>query len=184
MARMRRTGVAVLALTLGVWFAAIVGAGAMAALAFPTLRELDPSVPAYQLYEGPHWSLAAGVLAERGFRLSDRVQVVCAVLALLLAWCLPRDGSRTAGRLAVACLALATGGLVYQLGLLRPRMDEHVVAYRVEAREGRAEDAARHKAAFDALHPSASRALSFTALAVAGAIVCVAYAGMPGRPDK
>ena len=51
----------------GVVFGVLAMTAVVAAVVFPKMRELDPTLPGYPAYDGAHWSLAAGIVAERVF---------------------------------------------------------------------------------------------------------------------
>ena len=46
---------------LGAWLGAIVVSGAAAAIIFPTMRSLDPRMPEFGSYQGPHWMIAGPI---------------------------------------------------------------------------------------------------------------------------
>lgn len=153
--------------------------GAAAAVVFPTLKELDPSLPEYTAYTGEHWRIAAGQVASRVFRFSDGVQLGCAAIAVLslAAGLVPRSPSdrRFSLKARVAFLIGAIAVLTCQRFFLAPRMNADMLAYWGAARAGDNERAAEFRAAFDAAHPLATRLLVAQALCVLGALVTGAW---------
>ena len=69
-------------LALSVWLGAVAMSGVVAAIVFPLMRELEPTLGAYPNYEGDHALLAAGRVASKVFFAVDTIQFVCASLAL------------------------------------------------------------------------------------------------------
>jgi len=160
-----------------VLFALLCGAvgmtGVAAAIAFPTMKALGPTLGAYPMYHGVHWTLAAGEVMRRVFAVSDIVMIVCAVLAALAlsgAFAIRIRRARPSPTQWVrVLLALALLGVIgYQAMSLRPRMNTELLAYLDAAQVGDAATADFHRANFSALHPSASRTLGATFL-LAGA---------------
>lgn len=158
-------------------------AGAGAAIAFPTMKAIEPTLGAYPLYSEPHWRLAAGHVAAKLFFVSDVVQLVCAPVAglalvlLVLGRLVPWPSRLMAARLVVFTLLMAI--LSYRFFLLAPRMDRELALYRAAAQAGEMEPAAAHLAAFNADHPTASNVMVATfglgaaamALGIAGSVV-------------
>jgi len=166
--------------SLGVWLGALGMAGVTAAVLFPTMRELDPTLPAFASYTEPQWAIAAGHAAARVFAISEVVQWVTGGLALgsliFALWRRARAGFRVgpAGGIRVALVVVAVTLTCYQALVLGPRMDRNMHAYWNAARAGEVAAALEHKRAFDADHPRASRAMSqtFAAIALALALGC------------
>lgn len=161
---------------MGVWVGALGMAGASAAIIFPTMKAIDPTLGAYPLYSEPHWRLAAGHIAAQLFFVSDVVQLVCAPLAglalvvMVLQKLVPWPSRLIALRLVLLTLVMAV--LSYRFFVLAPRMDRELALYRIAAETGEMEPAAQHLAAFNADHPTASRIMSTTfGLALAGLVV-------------
>ncbi len=152
----------------GIWLGSIVATGAFAAILFPTLKALDPELPQYASFDGDHWSLAAGQIAERLFFVSDIVQLLMFIamgVSLLIAHTALKSPIRTSASVARLLGYLALGGiLTYELFRLRPRMNVNLRLYWDAAVAGQSDIAATYKAAFDADHPTASFLLSATAV--------------------
>lgn len=160
---------------LALWAGTVGMTAVAAAVIFPQVRDLEPTLGAYPKYTGEHWLLAAGHIANRIFVIGDTIQAVCAgiagltIAAALMARRLSPFGASSALRLLG--LLAAFGALSYQLGSLRPDMRRELDNYWLAAEEGRNEDAAQYQARFRELHPAASRSL-----ALCGGAVLVALA--------
>lgn len=153
--------------------------GAAAAIAFPTMRDLAPSLGAYPMYPGTHWTLAAGEVMRRVFTVSDIVMLVAGVLggvAITVAFALRRGAERaTIWQWARVLLAIAIIGIIaYQALLLRPAMNDELHAHLAAAAIGDAATADFHRENFSAMHPTASRTLGTTfALSLAACLLGV-----------
>ncbi len=166
-------------LAIAVWFGAVAMSAVVAAVVFPLMRELDPTLGAYPEFAGDHAVLAGGHVGARVFLIADVVQFVCglAVLATTIVLVgflrLPIRRWSTAGRL------VAVGGAVlissYHVMVLAPRMDDNLKAYWVFAEQGATEQAEAARARFSADHPTASRTLSGTAALLLVAFVSGAW---------
>jgi hypothetical protein len=163
---------------LGLWLGALVMAGAAAAIIFPMVRDLDPSLPHYADYAGDHWRILAGQVANRLFRIGDWVQLVCALsAAATLAWACgiaPRPSQRAImARWCGACVLAML--LVFTFAVLRPRMSANAEAYWDAARRGDDRAAQAYQSAFNADHPVASRTLALSAAALIAQIAVTAW---------
>ncbi len=167
---------------LGVWLGVVLMSGAAAAIIFPTVKALAPSVPAYAGYAGEHWMLVAGRVAQRVFLAGDVAQFACACgagLGLLFArpfghvwW------RRVATALRLTLLCGAVTALAYQLFVLAPRMNANLHGYWDAAAAGDTATAEALRAAFSAEHPTATRVLGVIAALVSA---CLALAAWPER---
>lgn len=63
---------------LGVWIGAILLAATSAAILFPTVKTLEPTLRTFSEYSGEHWRITAGIPAQKIFFAADIVQLVCA----------------------------------------------------------------------------------------------------------
>jgi hypothetical protein len=149
-------------------FALLMGAlgmtGAAAAIAFPTMKELGPTLGAYPLYFGTHWNLAAGEVMRRVFDVADGVTIAAGVagaLAMSLAFALRAKFHRpTLTQWMRVLLAIGLLGVIaYQAVWLRPAMNDELFAFINAAAIGDAPTADFHRENFAALHPTASRTL-------------------------
>lgn len=157
--------------------------GVTAAVAFPTMKGLAPTLPAYAQYPQAHWPIAAGAVARRVFDISAYAQVVCAVLALSAGGLRVVLGPRRPIARVVWTL-LAAACLVWWLAVLTPRMNRTLDTFWEAARTGDTTLAADAKAAFDADHPLASRAISGAAFfALLGVLECLRWAAFPPKSE-
>lgn len=177
MSTARRIGEAVHVAALGVWLGALILAGAVAATVFPLMRDLDPTLAAYPGYDGPHWMLAAGKVADRGFFFADVVQFFGMTLALgtFILITLGRGAERRWSTFVRAAILLTLlGVLSYQFFVLNPRMQDNLHAYWLAAAAGDTPTAETHRQAFSADHPTASRVMGANAALVLAALVAAA----------
>ncbi|MGD9690268.1 MAG: hypothetical protein AB7K52_12780 [Phycisphaerales bacterium] len=184
-----RAGVHAIHVTaLGVWAGALAMTGASAAVLFPTLKALHPTLRAYSGYpgdaEGGHGVLAAGHVAARLFAIGDAAGFVCALVAgatLLIGPALLGQTWRRGIFMVRACL-LGTGLclLAYQLMVLGPRMQTNLRGYWDRALAGEVDLAEQFRAAFAAEHPTASLVLVTTTLVV----LAGAFLGALDRPER
>lgn len=167
------------AVALAVWLAVVVGAGLAAAVVFPTMKELDPMLPGFAASPGDHWLIAGGHVGRTVFAISDRVQPVCVVVAVVALAGLTRLRHTGRGWLAARwALVGGAGVMAVASGVwLSPRMDQNLVSYWDAARTGRPAEAAVFRSAFDSDHPKASAMLSATA----GCVLLAIGAAAAGR---
>ncbi len=172
-------------LALSLWLGCVVTAGLAAAIIFPTMKSLDPQLPAYAGYTGDHWMLAAGRIADRIFDATDTAQVGAAGVALLTGVALlAARGLRARPPIALAwlvALAAALGVLAYTLTVLRPRMTTNLVTYWDAASRADNPAAEAARAAFSAEHPLASNLMAATALLVLLALILIVPAAGIGK---
>lgn len=171
-----RFALALHGLALAVWLAALVAGGLSAATLFPTMKELAPTLPAFELYSGEHWRVAAGIPANTIFGIADRIQFICGGIALMTLgfWMstlarLKNEGHSIAfipALLRTLAITGAMAGLCYQLFILGPRMSTALKQWLAAAVAGDNAAAESFRAAFDTDHPTASLTLSFTAVCV------------------
>lgn len=168
---------------LGVWSGALFGAGVAAAVAFPTMRDLDPTLGAYPSYGGEHWMLAAGRVAARVFLVTDFVQFACAFLAIGGFVLAVVAGPKAKSWLQFfRALALGVAFLLasYHLLIQGPSMDRDLRAYWDAAEQGNTELAETHQRAFADRHPTASRVMGGTFAATLSALALGAWS-LAGR---
>lgn len=172
---------------LGLWLGALVMTGATAAIAFPTLRDLDPSLPAFASYPEDHWSIAAGMVMARVFFVCDAVQLGCGLLAgatlgiLFLTGAVARR--RAAQVIRAALLAVLLVSLLQYLVFPAREMAQDLQAFWSAAKAGDAETADRHRAAFERAHPGASLRLSLHAIGVLVTMAVGAWAAATPERD-
>ncbi len=170
---------------LGLWLGTVVMTGATAALIFPTVRDLAPTLPSHATYTGEHWLIVAGRVAARVFLVSDIVQFTCACVALgtLAGLVVPRMIKSRLGlnewvrvlTLGVACVLLA-----YQLLIMSPAMTTELQLYWAAASQGKNDVAMIHQTAFNTMHPQASRLIGALAFSVLAALIVSATIGTSG----
>jgi hypothetical protein len=158
---------------LGLWTGIIAMTAAAAAVTFPTVKALDPIVPALDPASRPHWLYIAGKVASGVFRISNVAQAVCAILVLVTVACLCRSreaGPRTRRSVSLYATGLAIALVGWYLLILWPRMRENLYTYWDNLNAGKLEAARVAQQAFDADHPISSNL--FKALL---AVVLVAF---------
>lgn len=175
---------------LGLWLGIVVMTGAAAAVLFPTLKKLNPTLPDFAAYNGEHWRIAAGKPASTLFSIADSAQLMCALLAvvsvLVLIFFVKVPVRRPAMLIRLGALALAMAALGFELFFLAPGMWTSLAAFWTAAAAGQNEVAEKFRAAFDADHPRASATLSATAACVfvslfTGAWVAATHDAAPRR---
>jgi len=164
---------------LALWMGVLVMSGVVAAVAFPTMKRLDPKLPGFEAV-GEHWKIAAGSVAFRVFTISDALQLVCVIVTLatlglgLSLRSKEPNGVKSVLLAGRAILMSVASGLVgYQLFVLGPRMSENIAKYWAFAREGKVELASAAQAAFEVDHPTASSVLYATLACVVVMLACV-----------
>lgn len=168
-------------LALAIWSGVLLSTGAAAAILFPTMKQLDPAIPAYAQYTGEHWVLAAGHAAEKLFLLADIIQFLCALLAIITFIALAvssfsnsKPAQTNTSRLSLltrgTLLSIALACLAGNLVIVAPSMNKALRAYRAAAQQGLTDDALLHRAAFNELHPVASNLLIITTIATLTAL--------------
>ena len=156
----------VLVVCSGIVFGVLAMTAVVAAVTFPRMKSLDPTLVGYASYDGAHWSLAAGWIAEGvfdiGFLVAGVALAGCIAAVLGLTFVRGRTGMpivRLGLTLVVAALFCT------HVGWLQRRMDVAATEYRDAAARGENPAAAEAKARFDAMHPTASRLISAATLA-------------------
>ena len=152
------------ALALGIWAGMLVFVGIAAALTFPMMKELDPTLPAYALYEGQHWRIAAGSVMNPLFSAVGTIGMVAlfiaaAVFALrIVTW------KRGIGWFPIVTRTVLFIGLCFvqcvtHFGLWR-QMDQLFRMFSQGAQEGDVYFAEDALAKFNLLHPIATPMMS------------------------
>lgn len=165
-------------LALSLWLGVVVSAGAFAAIVFPTMRGLDPHLPEFEKYQGEHWRIAGGRVAQQVFLLTDIAQFVCATVTIATLVCmltlfgLPKRRTATVVRALSLGVALAcAAGLII---IVAPQFNAALKLHWAAAAAGNAAEAAKHKEVLDRLHPISSWLMSGTA----GAVLVALLAGL------
>lgn len=171
-------------LVLSLWLAALLGAGGAAAVLFPTMKRLAPTLAEFGAFPDEHWKIAAGLVGVRLFVLADVVQLgaACASIFTLIVTRLAGSGGASRLTTLVRLVTLASALLLaaYQIMVLGPRMQSNLNAFYAAARSGQVETARAYRDAFDADHPASTRVLGGTLLAVVGALSATAW-GLASR---
>ncbi|MEQ8769880.1 MAG: hypothetical protein RIB60_05160 [Phycisphaerales bacterium] len=176
---LRRTAETTHLLAIAVWFGAVAMSAVVAAVVFPLMRDLDPTLGAYPAFEGDHAVLAGGHVGARVFLIADIVQFVCGLIVLATTIALVGFLKLPTRRWSSAIRITAVGGAVlvasYHVMVLAPRMDDNLKSYWTLAEHGETEQAEAARARFSADHPTASRTLSGTAALLLVAFVSGAW---------
>lgn len=174
-------------LALAVWFGAIAMSAVVAAVVFPLMRDLDPTLGAYPAYTGDHAVLAGGHVGNRVFMIADIVQFACAMAVLGTTIALIGFLGWSTRRIATAVRLIAVGGAVlvvsYHLMVLAPRMSQNLAEHWAHAQAGRTAEAEAARGAFNTDHPKARNTLAGTGGFVLIAFVAGAWAVQPRRRD-
>lgn len=159
-------------IALALWLGVIVAAGAFAFIVFRTMKGLDPRLPAFEKYSGPHWRIAGGKLGQQVFLLTDIAQFACVIVTVGSLICLfvtlgaSPQRRRAANLFRGFGLTIAFACAAGQIIILGPQMNGALTAFWAAAQAGAMEKAAEHQAAFDGFHPIASWLLSGTAISL------------------
>lgn len=165
-------------IALSVLAGATLAVGAAAAIAFPTMKALDPMLAAYTAWPDPHWPIAAGAIANRLFRILDWVAL--AVVAIALVSVIPRSARpqrSVRGAITVAAIILLAGVVGTNWVWIRPTMHHHLEAYWAAAKAGDLNGGRAAREMFARFHPIATGLL----VAQAG-VALVGAAASRSRP--
>ncbi|QOJ01255.1 MAG: hypothetical protein HRU70_12465 [Phycisphaeraceae bacterium] len=184
MSRAGRIFEGVHAVSLAVWFAALAGAGLAAGVAFPAMKSLDPGLPGFSAYDGPHWLIAGGHVGRGAFSIAEKIVLVSAAAAVVSLAAAERAAPAERWRsLARWVLILTAGSLAVWQGLVQsPRMNRALDTYWSSARAGMNDEADQARRAFEAMHPSSRGLMTLAAACVLGAIAAGGL-GASGRAD-
>lgn len=176
-------------LVLALWFGGLMMTGLVAAMIFPTMRELGVQLDQFAAFDPTqHWKIAAGAVMEKVFFALDLVQgasvliiVMLFILQITLLGHRLRSKINLLRGLLIVVLLCTTA---WHVLVLAPRMNSNLRQFWTLAESGGVDatghDAAHYQAAFDADHPTASTSLSTNAILVAGLVGVSAIA--LGRP--
>ena len=168
---------------LGVWVGALGMTAATAAMIFPAMRDLDPAIDRFSAYPQDHWVIAAGWVMARVFFALDVAQLGCAALASVTIFGLfIMKKTPTRWRRVRMVLVIATVGSVlwYVLMIAQP-MNADLASFWHEAQAGNVAEADAYRAAFDARHPAASRAMGITGVLALVTVVVGCLSAMTCR---
>jgi len=162
---------------LSLWLGALVMTGIVAALTFPLVKSLQPTLPDFASYSGDHWKVLAGQVVNRVFAAAAFIQVIGAIVATgtLVVATVQRSVPVVplVGRwLALAALLTCLG---FNLFVLKPRMSHNARAYWDAAKAGENDRAEVFHAAFNADHGTASGTFALTAVALLLTLVAAGW---------
>ena len=173
---------------LGIWFGAIGMTGAAAAVAFPTMRDLDPTLGAYAAFPKEHWPIAAGEVLFKLFQISDLVSILCVVLAVGSLGAAIVAGGLSMGRLAtklrVLLLVLIIAVQSWALFVLMPRMTHNVNEFWDAAKAGEVQRAGEYRVRFSDDHPTSRRVSEILLLTIAASLVATGVSMTDRKPTK
>ena len=167
--------------TAGFWLASIVFVGIAAAMAFPMMKDLAPTLPDFVGYPDDHWIIAGGYVTNPLFGVLRVVQITCVTICgITLLMTIREHRGKWLSLSRVILLIAALGLVIFDIAILGPRMQGQLSAFRDAARAGNVEAADVHRAAFDADHPVGRRVIEGTALCALGLVITgVAAVGRP-----
>ncbi|MBX3353099.1 MAG: hypothetical protein KF684_09190 [Phycisphaeraceae bacterium] len=179
-ARLNAAHLVALALVAGM----IATTGLTAAIAFPTMRDLQPTLGIYPDFGGEHAPLAAGTVMQKVFRLAGAAQfflIGAASVTLTLAGTIanPHGGLARARVWQVRTLiTLAVLGTLFAQNTVQRGMNRSLAAYHAAASAGDDAQAQEFRQRFADRHPTTSRLLTAALLlSVAGLAMGVWDAG-------
>ncbi len=162
----------------GIWIGTLIMGAVVAAIIFPTMRELSPHFTRFNLYTSDHADLGAGSFQARVFAAVDLVQFVALFVGLLTL--VVSVGARKAIRFKSTIIrSILMGGAMllfgYQFFVLAPRMDRNAIQYWQAAQAGDTVSADAFREAFSADHPTATRTFGLIGVCAVGLFVCGAW---------
>lgn len=137
--------------------------GAAAAILFPMMKRLDPTIESFSAYPGEHWRIAAGQPANTLFQIADGL-----CLALLAGAAItigfrnlmrPRFRASASGVVRLVALFGLVITTAYAIFFLNMRMNETAVAFWEAAQAGRVDEADALRDAFQKDHPKSTVAM-------------------------
>src|ERR1043165_7451722 len=170
---------------MSLWIGAAILAGAAAALTFPTVKQLQPSLPTYARYDGEHWRIAGGKVMVPIFGFAGWMQVACVTLACVAFFVARWPHHGVTGKRVTAVralfLVLFVWGTGYQAAVLRVRMTNNLYEEWSAAESGDNAAAQKARSAFDADHGRSNAALGGS---VVLGLLCVGLAAAACRPPR
>ena len=154
---------------LSIWLGSVAMSGVVAAIVFPLMRTLEPTLASYPNYEGDHSLLAGGLIASKVFFTVDLIQFVCASLALATLVILIVSGwsINTIPRLLRVMVLCATLALLsYHIFIFMPQLTLTLQGYWDFAASGDTVQADHLKDRFLESHSAVSRILGTLTIAV------------------
>ena len=156
------------------WSGALLVTGATAYFVFTLLKRLDPALPTYEAYQGEHWRLLGGYVAERLFIGGDVVGFLAICLGggafAVACWKgYPHPRTWTAALRALLVMAMI-GVMTYRFAVLDPAMQHDLSIYREAAAVGDTETALAFQRAYDVHHRTASNVMVASLMLSLGAV--------------
>lgn len=166
-------------LALCLWSAGLLAAGLSAALVFPTLKGLSPTLAGFSAeFAQSHYLVAGGSIAQRAFFVSDLISFFGAMVAivtlavLIVVHRLPTRRSSTIVR--ALALALAVASLASMLIIVTPALNTATRLHWAAIKLGDAGSIAERKLEVDQLHPLATNLM----VGMLGCVLVALVAGM------
>ncbi len=187
MTRLARIAETLHLLVVGLWLGSLLMGAVVAAIIFPTMRELDPSFSTFAAFTGNHADLGAGFIQARVFYAVDLVQFVGAFVGgvtLALSIALRRAWSRPTSLIRSVIFACAVLMFSYQFFVLAPRMDENARLYWQAAEAGDNQAAIEARDAFSVDHPIATQTFGFIGFFVFGSFIVGVWSLLPAGTTK
>ena len=169
---------------LGVWAGAVAMTAVTAAVIFPEMKALDPSLPDFSAYPGEHGIIAAGWVMARVFLALDWIQLVCGALAGVTVLALALGEGVRLRWVRVALTLAACGVLAWYLLSVAQPMGTDLAAFYRHAQAGEVETANQFRDAFDARHPAASRGLGAVGVLALAAFFAGGLSATSRRENK
>lgn len=158
---------------LGLWLGMLLAVGAAAAVAFPTMKHLNPTLADFAAV-GDHWSIAAGSIFQPIFAIAMKAFLGFAFVAMLLTFASVR-GMKTPQRLLTFVAVVVTLGVSGAGVYIEHKMSSNWRQFTAAARAGDAATAMPHRVEFERMHPVASGLLKGETLLVACTIAILLF---------
>ena len=153
------------ALSLGLWLGVMVMSVVVAAQVFPLMRELDPQLGAYPLFEGDHSPLAGGRVAASAFVFADVFGFVCLMLSgvATVVWMVGTRAQRPVAAAVRATLLMALVAVFgYHLIVHGSALNGETRVYWAAAEAGETEIAERQRDVIREMHPMSRNLMAGT----------------------
>ncbi len=165
---------------------------AAAAVLFPTIKQLDPTLASFAEYPTDHWRIVAGQPANMLFQICDALSLgLLAVAALTLALRIsvrPRFQPSASGVVRIIALIALLAATAYGAFVLDARMNKTARAFWAAAEQGQVDEADRLRDAFAADHPKSTVAmtvrLSFALVAMGAGLWNALPPTLPAPPRR
>ncbi|MFG0256482.1 MAG: hypothetical protein ACF8GE_01105 [Phycisphaerales bacterium JB043] len=173
---------------LSLWLGSLVMVSAIAAVAFPAMRDLAPTLPGYSGYPSGHWEIAAGHIMAPAFQIADGIQVACATcVGIALAILIATRRLRLTNPLSLFRLIIVVvllGALIEYLMRVAEPMQTMLREFWAHAASGEVTLADSVRERFDALHPRSSMRLGAIMIGLILAIIASLLASARAQPTE